>query len=101
MISERSVVANGSGPSPRCRSQIEGMKILAPSLQLRNYVVIATNPGGWQSLYLSVRAISRSCARDGARRELARTKRDDWSVDLAVEAEAHERAAGDAYDRTG
>ncbi len=97
----RSVAPIPSGPSPRVGPHIERMKILPPSLQLRNYVVIATNPGEWQSVYITVRAISRSCARDAARRELARTKRDDWSVDHAVEAEAHERAAGDAYDRTG
>ncbi len=64
-------------------------RMLSPmKSKLLAYVVIATNPAGWQSVYLSIKALSPLEARGIARRELASTRRDDWDIELVVAAEA-------------
>ncbi len=52
----------------------------------REYVVVVTNPEGWQSLYMTVSAASRDEARLRARGQLAVTRRDHWSVEIVLEA---------------
>ncbi len=87
MISLRSVVPNVSGPSPRHRSHIEGMqKPIAKAV--RNYVVIVTNPGGWESVYLEFRTDSVGMAESKAISFLKRTWREDWEIELVIEGEA-------------
>lgn len=68
-----------------------GMK-MPPSLQLRNYYVVATDPDAdWDTVHVTVRAISRDEARRVARAELAKQKRDHFGIERVLEAEAHER----------
>ncbi len=87
MIPLRSVAPNPSSPSPRYRSHIEGMqKPIAKAL--RNYVVIVTNPGGWESLYLEFRADSVGMAESKAFSYLKKARREDWEIEMVIDQEA-------------
>lgn len=77
-----SVVPNRSSEPPHRWAQCVGMK-----LSLRKYHVIATNPGGWQSVYIDVCAANREQAASHAMLELVRMRLPSWTIDIVVEAE--------------
>jgi hypothetical protein len=56
-------------------------------IPLSKFVVISTDPDAeWRSLYVEVRAHSKEHARDVARAELAKTKRDHFTIDMVLVA---------------
>jgi hypothetical protein len=76
----RSVVPNGSTDWPQGAAHAVGM-----NKPLQDFCVIASNPDEGESFYVECRAISKDEARRVARRVLAKTKRDHFSIDLVVE----------------
>lgn len=57
------------------------------SVPLINYFILAIDPKAvWRNVQVDVRASSRDEAERIARTELVRSHRDDWSIDLVLEA---------------
>lgn len=56
-------------------------------IPLSKFVVITSDPDAeWRSLFVEVRALSAAHARDVARAELAKSKREHFTIDLVVAA---------------
>lgn len=77
-----SVASIGSTESAHQGSHIAEMKNLLP---LVDFVVITNNPDADESLFIELRAVSADEARRIARSELAKTRRDHYSIDAVLE----------------